>query len=180
MPDADQVAEWRARADVGDRNAAGRLGEMLARRGDLEGALRVWAQAYGDDSPTTRRLGELLAEQGDLQGAVSAWEFSDVVWQNPAGLQAEFLSSLSPEEYLEQTTDDPEDWLFMETEKLARLLAERGDEAAVTELRARARPGDPYAKQLARLLADRGDEDALAELRARAEAGDPAAAKWLA
>jgi hypothetical protein len=68
----------------------------------------------------------------------------------------------------------------METEKLARLLAERGDEAAIAELRARARPGDPYAKELARLLAERGDEAAIAELRARADAGDPAAARRLA
>lgn len=114
--------------DAGDRNAAGRLGELLAGRGDLEGALRVWTQAYGDCSATTRRLGELLAERGDLEGAVRAWRFSDVVWQNPAGLHAEHLSALSPEDLLQETTDDPEDWAFMETERLARLLAERGDE----------------------------------------------------
>jgi hypothetical protein len=131
---------------------ATRLGELLAGRGDLEGALRVWAHAYGDGSATTRRLGELLAERGDLEGAVRAWQFSDVVWQNPAGLHAEFLSALSPEEFLQETTDDPEDWAFMETEQLARVLAERGDEgdkAAIAELRARARPGDPFAKELA-------------------------------
>jgi hypothetical protein len=146
MPDLDQqIAESAARADAGDRNAAGRLGELLAKRGDLEGAVRVWAQAYGGDSPTTRRLAELRAERGDLEGAVHAWEFSDVVWQNPAGLRAEFLSTLSPEDYLEATADDPEDWAFMETEKLARLLAERGDEAAIAELRARADAGDPAA-----------------------------------
>jgi len=88
MPDPDQIAELQARADAGDRNAAGRRGELLAGRGDPEGAVRVWAQAYGDDSPTTRRLGELLAERGALEGAVRAWQFSDVVWQNPAGLHA--------------------------------------------------------------------------------------------
>lgn len=125
IPDPDQIAELRPRAEAGDRNAAGRLGELLARRGDLEGALRVWAHAYGDDSPTTRRLGELLAERGDLEGAVRAWQFSDVVWQNPAGLHAEHLSTLSPEERLED--DEPEDWAFMESQQLATLLAERGD-----------------------------------------------------
>jgi hypothetical protein len=62
MPDPDQIAELQARADAGDRNAAGRLGELLAGRGDPEGAVRVWAQAYGDASPTTRWLAELLAE----------------------------------------------------------------------------------------------------------------------
>jgi hypothetical protein len=180
MPDLDrQIADLRPRADSGDRNAAGRLGELLAKQGDLEGAVRVWAQAYGDDAATTRRLGELLAERGDLEGAVRAWQFSDVVWQNPAGLHAEHLHTLSPEDFLQETTDDPEDWVFMETEQLAMLLAERGDEAAIAELRARARPGDPYATQLARVLADRGDEAAIAELRARADAGDPAAAKRL-
>lgn len=181
VPDLDQqIVEWQARADAGDRNAAGRLGELLARRGDLEGAVLVWAHAYGDSSATTRRLGELLAGRGDLEGAVRAWQFSDVVWQNPAGLHMEFLSALSPDEYLERTTDEPEDWAFMEEEKLAWLLAELGDEAAIAELRARARHGDPAAEQLARLLAERGDEAAIAELRARADAGDPAAAKRLA
>jgi hypothetical protein len=127
MPDPDEIAQLQARAGAGDRNAAGRLGELLARRGDPEGALGVWAQAYGDCSSTTRRLAELLAERGDLEGAVQAWQFSDVVWQNPAGLHAEFLSALSPEEYLQETTDDPEDWGFMEAGQLARLLAERSD-----------------------------------------------------
>jgi hypothetical protein len=117
MPDPDQIAELRARADAGDRDAGGRLGELLAGRGDLEGALRVWAQAYGDTSSTTRRLAELLAEQGDLAGAVRAWQFSDVVWQNPAGFRAEYLSTLSPEDYLQETTHDPEDWGFMEARR---------------------------------------------------------------
>src|SRR5689334_14441249 len=107
MPDPDQIAKLQARADADDRNAAGRLGELLARRGDLEGAVQVWAHAYGDDSPTTRRLGELLAERGDLEGAVRAWQFSDVVRRNPAGLHAEFLSTLSPEERLDWD-DEPE------------------------------------------------------------------------
>jgi hypothetical protein len=130
MPDPDEIAELQARADAGDRNAAGRLGELLAEQGNLEGALRVWARAHGDGSSTTRRLAELLAGRGDLKGAVQAWEFSDVVRQNPAGRHAEFLSALSPEEYLEETTNDPEDWASTETEWLARLLAERGDEAS--------------------------------------------------
>lgn len=179
-PNPDEVANLRARAEAGDRNAGGRLGELLAEQGDLEGALRVWAQAYGSDSATTRRVAELLAEQGDLEGAVHTWQFSDVVWQNPEGRRAESLRAMSPEDYLEATSDDPEDWAFMETERLASLLAERGDEAAIAELRALARPGDPYAKQLARVLAERGDEAATAELRARADAGDPAAADRLA
>lgn len=118
--DPDQeIAELRARADAGDRNAAGRLGELLAERGDREGAVRVW-------------------------------QFSDVIWRNPAGFHSEHLHSLSPEDFLQETTDDPEDWVFMETERLARVLAERGDDAALAELRARAEAGDPAAaKRLA-------------------------------
>jgi hypothetical protein len=152
LPDPDQIAKWQARAEAGDRNAAGRLGELLAERGDLEAAVRVWAQAYGDDEPTTRRLGELLAERGDLEGAVGAWRISGAVWENPASLHAEFLSGLSPDEFL--LWDDPEDWCFtgIAEERLAGLLAERGDEAAIAELRARADAGDPAAvKRLAEL-----------------------------
>jgi broad specificity phosphatase PhoE len=151
MPDPDQIAELRARADAGDRNAAGRLGELLARRGDLEDAVRVWAEAYGDGSPTTRRLGELLARRGDLESAVRVWQFSDAVWQNPEGLHAEFLAAVSPDELLEWD-DGPEDWAFMEEEQLAKLLAERA--AAIAELRARTSAGDPVAKHLERLLAE--------------------------
>jgi hypothetical protein len=126
-PDLDQIAELRARAEAGDRNAGGRLGELLARQGDRVGALRVWAQAYGDVSSTTRQLAELLTEQDNLEGAVQAWQFSDVVRQNPAGLHQEHLSTLSPEDYLEETSDDPEDWAYLEAERLASLRADWGD-----------------------------------------------------
>lgn len=178
-PDPGEIAELQARADAGDCNAAGRLGELLARQDDLPGALRVWVKAYGGSSSTTRRVGELLAGRGDLEGAVGAWQVSDAVYQNPEGFHSEHMSSLSPEEYLERD-DDPEDWAFIESEHLARMLADRGDWASIAELRGMARPGDPAAKQLARLLAERGGEAAIAELRARADAGDPAAAKKLA
>ncbi|QFZ21011.1 hypothetical protein [Saccharothrix syringae] len=146
----EQVAELRARAGAGNRNAAGRLGEVLAGRGDLDGALRVWAEAYGDESPTTKRLAEVLAEQGDLGEAVNAWRFSDVVWQNPEGGRQAWMDALPADERADWQ-DDPEDWGFMEAERLARLLAERGDAAAVAELRARAEAGDAAA---ARELAD--------------------------
>lgn len=126
-PDPDQIAELRARADAGDRDSGGRLGELLARQGDRVGALRAWAQAYGDVSSTTRELAELLTEQDNLEGAVHAWQFSDVVWQNPAGLHQEYLSTLSPEDYLEQTSDDPEDWGYLEAEALASLRSLWGD-----------------------------------------------------
>ena len=144
MPNPDQIAELRARVDAGDRDAAGRLGELLAEHGDQAGALRVWAQAYGDGSPTTKRLTELLVEQGDLAGAVGAWRASDAVRQNPECSHAAFLNTLDGDERLDYD-DEPEDWGFVEAEWLARLLAERGDAAAIAELRARADAGDPAA-----------------------------------
>ena len=144
------MAELRARADAGDRNAAGRLGELLAKYGDEEDALRVWARAYGRESSTTLRLAELMVEWGDVTAAVRAWQFSDPVWQNPEGFHAEYLDSLPPDERADE--DDPEDWAFMEREELAQLLAERGDEASMTELRARAVAGDyPARKRLAEM-----------------------------
>lgn len=164
VPDPNHIAELRARADAGDQNAAGRSGELLAKSGDLEGALRVWAQAYGDSSPSTKRLAELMAEDGDLESAVSAWKCSDVVRQNPAGLHQEYLNSLD-EDDRRDADDDPEDWAFIEEEQLTRLLAQRGDEATIAKLRAQADAGGSVA---ARQPADREEhhrrgKDATAE-----------------
>ena len=61
------------------------------------------------------------------------------------------------------------------------LLADRGDQTAVTELRTRADTGDDVAQgRLAWLLATRGDEAALTELRTRADTGDDVAQGRLA
>lgn len=147
--DEAAVAELRARADAGDRDAAGRLGELLAERGDHEGALRVWARAYGRDSPRTGRLAGKLAGRGDLDGAVSAWGLSDAVYQNPAGVYQEFRDRLADLEVSELdrcqglTTPDPEDWLFTEVERLAGVLARRGDNDGIMELWEYARSSDP-------------------------------------
>lgn len=123
-PDQGQIAELRARADAGDRNAAGRLGELLARNGNPEGALHVWARAYGDASPTTRQLADLLKGRGDVSGAVQVWQSSDEVRQNPGGFHAEFLNGLDASERMDWD-DEPEDWAFIEAEQLARLQAEQ-------------------------------------------------------
>lgn len=122
----NHITELRARTEAGDKNAAGRLGELLAKSGDREGALRVWAEAYGDSRPTTRRLAELKVEDGDLDDAVSTWKFSDIVWQNPEGLHQEYLNTLDHEDRMEAEYCDPEDWGFMEAEKLTWMLANRG------------------------------------------------------
>ncbi|MFD0318942.1 hypothetical protein [Streptomyces flavalbus] len=75
----------------------------------------MWARAYGDDSPTTRRLAEMLVERGDLAGAVDVWRSSDPVRQNPAGLHAEHLNALEPDDRLDD--DDPGDWAFTEGQR---------------------------------------------------------------
>ena len=55
----------RARADAGDRYAAGRLAGLLAERGDLDG---LRARADAGDGDAAGRLAGLLAERGDLDG----------------------------------------------------------------------------------------------------------------
>ena len=142
--DDESLERLRARAEAGEVNAAGLYGELLARAGDLEGALRVWADAYGRVSHTTRRLAELLAEDGDLRGAVQAWECSDVVWQNPIGLHAKRVAEMTEDERMEWW-DDPEDWAYTEWQQLTRMLAERGDEAAAAEVRRWTHRADPPA-----------------------------------
>ncbi|MEJ2855484.1 MULTISPECIES: hypothetical protein [unclassified Saccharothrix] len=132
-----------------ERNEAGRRGELLAESGDLEGALRVWAEAYGEIEPTTKRLAELYAENGDLNHAVSTWMLSDALRGNPLGRHQQYRNSLSWEERLWDDDDDgtgDEGWEFQQAEVLARLLFERGDEAAMAELRAMAAHGDYHAR----------------------------------
>ncbi len=158
VPPPDEIAQFRARAAAGDRNAAGRLGELLARQGDLRGALQVWAETYGSTSPTTRRLAELQAEDGDLEKAVSTWQVSDEVWQNPAGLRQEHLSTLSAEDRAQEEYCDPEDWAFIEDQNLTFTLAQRGDKTALAKLQAQADAGFPEAAiQLRRLTKEAPD-----------------------
>ena len=65
--------------------------------------------------------------------------------------------------------------------EFANLLATRGDETALTELRTRADTGQRLALAvLIELLATRGDETALTELRTRADTGDDVAQYRLA
>ena len=61
---------YRHAADAGDGDAAGRLAELLAERGDLDGAEQILrARADAGDGDAAWRLAELLAERGDLDGA---------------------------------------------------------------------------------------------------------------
>lgn len=133
-----------------ERNEAGRRGELLAESGDLEGALRTWTEAYGQIAPTTKRLAELYAENGDLKQAVSTWTSSDALWTNPLGRHQLYRNSLSEEDRWEADDDGTGDegWGYIEAEVLARLLFERGDEAAMAELRAMAAHGDYHARKV--------------------------------
>src|ERR1700683_4000440 len=53
-----------ARADVGDKHAAGRLTVLLRKAGDQDG---LQARADAGDQAAARHLAELLAERGDLE-----------------------------------------------------------------------------------------------------------------
>jgi hypothetical protein len=132
----------RARVDAGDRDAAGPLGELLAGQGDLHGAIKVWADTYGDRSPRTKRLAELLVQEGDPEDAVRVWEDSDAVWNNPISLYREYLASLPEEERQEYLYDITEEVAGTWIAVLSELMAHQGEEAVLTQWRAwKARPG---------------------------------------
>jgi hypothetical protein len=60
---------YRRAADAGDRFADGHLAELLANRGDLDGAAQVLrSRADAGDEDAAGALTELLAEHGDLDG----------------------------------------------------------------------------------------------------------------
>ena len=172
---------YRHAADAGDREAAGRLADLLARRGDLDG---LRARADAGDREAAGRLADLLAKRGDLDGAAQVLHArADGGAQADADAQAAALrlADLLAEradldgaaQVLRARADGGDGFAAW---RLADLLAERGD---LDGLRARANVGDEHAAEhLARLLAERGDLDGAAQvLRARADAGD-LTAKW--
>ncbi len=117
---------YRHAADAGDRDAASQLAELLAKRGDLDGAVQILrARADAGDGPAASRLADLLGRRGDLDGAVQILRpRADAGDKNAA-------------------------W------QLAELLGRRGDlDGAVQILRPRADAGDWHAaSRLAELLA---------------------------
>ena len=158
---------YRHAADAGDEDAAGRLAELLAERGDLDGELR--ARADAGDGHAAWRLAELLAERGDLDGLRARADAGD---GHAARRLAELLAERGDLDGLRARADAGDEDA---AGRLAELLAERGD---LDGLRARADAGDGHAAgRLAGLLAERGDLDGL---RARADAGDGDAAWRLA
>jgi hypothetical protein len=160
----DDLEDLTARADAGDRSAAGPLARLLAQRGDIEA---LTARADAGNRPAAEQLADLLAERGDIEALTSA---ANDEWYARKRL-AELLTERRDTDALTTRADNGDLAAAMQ---LAKMLASRGD---VESLSARADAGDnSAASALARLLAERGDAEALA---ARADAGDMHAAERL-
>jgi hypothetical protein len=164
---------YRHAADAGDGDAALWLADLLAGRGDLEGATLVLrARADAGDEAAGRRLADLLIRRGYLHSAVQILHAAaDVGDQTAASELAGLLASHGDVRGL-RTRADAGDRIA--ARRLADLLIQRGD---LGELRARADAGDGFAVlELTRLMARRGDVDgAVQMLRARADADGTAA-----
>jgi hypothetical protein len=140
---------YRHAADAGDTDAALMLADLLAMRGDLDGAVQILLpQAQAGDKMAVLGLANLLGRRGDLDEA------------------AQILRAQA------EAGDEDATW------RLADLLAGRGDPAGAAQiLRPLAEAGqEDAARRLTDLLAGRGDPD---ELRSLAEAGDQDAARRL-
>jgi len=132
---AQKIAQTRARLEAGEHDAAGPLGELLARSGDRQGAIQVWGDAYGQESPSRKRLAELLAREGRLDLAVSVWEESLQVWHNPISLYSQHLARMSDEERTEALWDEPEEMAGTLVARLGLLFDQQGEEAVIAQLR---------------------------------------------
>ncbi len=189
---------YRHAADAGDEDAAWRLAEMLAQRGDLE---ELRARADTGDKVAAVRLAGLLAERGDPDEAAQTLRVAADAGDEIAAVRlAGLLFERGDLEELRARADAGDEHAATE---LAELLFGRGDlDKAAQILRAPADAGDKGAADLlaevlatAAVLDDEGwddgrEEDAaawqLAEdgdldgLRALADAGNEIAATELA
>ena len=164
------VPLYRLATDAGDEDAARRLVDLLAARGDLD---ELRARADASDVDAAFRLADLLDELGDLDGAAQILRPRANAGDGRAASRlADLLAARGDLDELRARADAGDEYA---ASRLADLLAAGGD---LDELRARANAGDGQAaEQLADLLAARGDLD---ELRARANVGDGQAARGLA
>ena len=158
---------YRLAADIGDADAARRLAELLAERGDLD-ELRTRADV--GDGYAAIQLAWLLARRGDLDEAVQILRArADADDADAAALLAGLLRERGDLDELRTRADVGDEDA---AEQLAWLLAERGD---LDELRTRADVGDVDAAiQLANLLPERGDLDG----PRRSCAPGPTSATW--
>ena len=106
------------RADAGDGDAAWRLAELLAERGDLERAARPGRRRR---RTAAERLAELLAERGDLDGLRARADAGD---GTAAGRLADLLAERGDLDGLRARADAGDGHAAL---RLADLLAERGD-----------------------------------------------------
>ncbi len=158
--------------DTGDQ-----IVRRLTERGDLDG-LRSLADGGNDEAKRWARpaLAAMLGERGELEELRSRAESGE--WEAALHL-ADLLTGQGEAEraiaMFRRLADDLRPGgLTWASKRLARMLAERGDEE---ELRTRADDGDrDAANHLAELLAERGDLDGL---WARARAGDRASSRRL-
>jgi hypothetical protein len=177
LAERGDIAELRARADVGDGHATemlASLADMLAGRGDRDGAAEALrALADAGDEHASRRLADMLAKGGDLDGLRARADAGD---GHAAALLAGMLAKHGDLNGL-RARAEAGDWHA--SRRLTDMLVESGDlDGAAEALRARAEAGNSYAaRRLADILVESGDLDGL---RARAEAGDSYAARRLA
>ena len=172
------------RTDADDHNAARRLVELLARRGDLDGATLVLRARIDAGDYAARWLAARLTERGDLDKATLILRAGADAGDLVAAIELTGLLARRGDLAGLRARADAGD--HYAARRLAGLLARRGDLAGATQtLRSLADAGDrDAARWLAELLAERGDLDGATQvlqvLRAQANAGDRLAAWRLA
>jgi hypothetical protein len=149
---------YRLATDAGDDEAARRLAELLAERGDLDG---LRGRADAGDVDAAFRLAGLLDEAGDLDGAARILRaLADAGDRQAASRLADLLAARGDVDGLRTRADADDEYAAA---RLADLLAERGD---LDELRTRAGAGDAYAAQrLPGLLIKQGRGEEAERLR---------------
>ena len=176
---------YRHAADAGGAAgaiAAGRLADLLAKRGDLDEAAQVLrARADAGDEQAARQLSSLLIRGGHLDEAAQVLRARADAgnWEATIRLADLLIERGDLDEAAQVLRPKADAGNSVAVVWLARLLAERD---GLDGLRAEANAGDVNAAVfLADLLAERGDLDEAAQiLRPLADAGDPGAAMFLA
>ena len=151
---------------AGDGTVATRIADLLEKRGDLEGAIRILEKlAEGGDKSTRDRLTKAFAKQLNVDAIRQRIASGD---QLAVKLLPEVLAKRRDVQSLEDLTKHTDRRRAASASAwLALLLATGGD---LNALRKRAETGDYAAqRQLAKLLAKQGDMEGL---RRREEAGD--------
>jgi hypothetical protein len=178
---------YRHAADVGETWAARLLAQLLADRGDPDGAAQILrarrdldqlrTRADAGDGDAAWELTGLPQQRGDLDGLRARADAGDRAAAGRLADLPEERGDLDGAARLLRAQADAGDRFA--AGRLANLLQQQGD---LDGLRARADAGDGEAAwRLAGLLEEHGDLDGTVQvLRALADAGDREAADWLA